>query len=91
MGQGKQSDRERLLRLLAGDAPSHPDSGEASGVRLMEKQTEATGADWRDGLPVLCGTRVTLRELQLIDVPGLDHQPRHSGGHALPLTAAADG
>ena len=71
MGQGKQSDRERLLRLLAGDAPSHPDSGEASGVRLMEKQSEATGADWRDGLPVLCGTRVTLRELQLIDVPGL--------------------
>ena len=69
MGQGKQSDRERLLRLLAGDAPSHPDSGEASGVRLMEKQSEATGADWRDGLPVLCGTRVTLRELQLIDVP----------------------
>ena len=71
MGQDKQSDRERLLRLLAGDAQPHPDSGEASGVRLMEKQSEATGADWRDGLPVLRGTRVTLRELQLIDVPGL--------------------
>ena len=71
MGQDKQSDRERLLRLLAGDAPPHPDSDQASVVRLMEKQSEATGADWRDGLPVLGGARVTLRELQLIDVPGL--------------------
>ena len=71
MGQEKPSDRERLLRLLAGDAPPHPGGNEASVVRLMEKQSEAAGADWRDGLPVLRGARVTLRELQLIGVPGL--------------------
>lgn len=67
MGHSKQSDRDRLLRLLAGES----DLVEASVGRLMEHQPEAAAGDWREGLPVLRGARVTLRELHLLDVPGL--------------------
>ncbi len=33
--------------------------------------TEATSADWRDGLPVLTGSLLTLRELRMADAPSL--------------------
>jgi RimJ/RimL family protein N-acetyltransferase len=32
---------------------------------------DVTSTDWRDGLPVLCGEGVTLRELRLSDAPSL--------------------
>lgn len=34
-------------------------------------RTEVTTSDWRSGLPVLVGERVTLRELRLSDAPSL--------------------
>ena len=71
MGQDKRNDREKLLRLLTADPSSQPEMDEASFIRLVEKQREATGAEWHQGLPVLRDGRVTLRELQLTDVPGL--------------------
>lgn len=71
MGQDKRNDREKLLRLLTADPSSQPEMDEASFIRLVEKQREGAGADWHQRLPVLRDGRVTLRELQLTDVPGL--------------------
>jgi RimJ/RimL family protein N-acetyltransferase len=38
---------------------------------IAGSQSTATSSDWRQALPVLTGTMVTLRELRLSDAPSL--------------------
>ena len=63
---------------------------EASFIRLVEKQREGAGADWHQRLPVLRDGRVTLRELQLTDVPGLVTNLTTAEVTRFPVTTAAD-
>ena len=38
---------------------------------VVARSTEATTSDWKQALPVLTGSMVTLRELRLSDAPSL--------------------
>ncbi len=50
--------------------PYQPDMDMATAIALPAA-TDIVTSDWRTGLPVLAGTRVTLRELRLTDAPSL--------------------
>jgi [ribosomal protein S5]-alanine N-acetyltransferase len=52
--------------------PYQPDLDRAMTTTTAAKTTTTTvQSDWRDSLPVLAGSKVTLRELELTDAPSL--------------------
>ena len=58
---------------------------------MMAASTEqVTTSDWRQTLPVLTGSMVTLRELRLSDAPSLLSDARDRRGGAIHLAAADD-
>jgi RimJ/RimL family protein N-acetyltransferase len=44
---------------------------ETMATATMTPAADVTSSDWRDGLPVLSGGHITLRELRLSDAPSL--------------------
>ncbi len=51
--------------------PYQPDLDRAMAHVPAKTATTATTTDWRENLPVLAGSKVTLRELEITDAPSL--------------------
>ena len=53
------------------DEPGHDADDIQASLGVLEPRPASISSDWRDGLPVMSGKRVTLRELRASDAPSL--------------------